>query len=48
MTERTIQFIRTKLRLPLTRPGFELVLPHISPPAQSALYNAERFLALMV
>ena len=33
---------------PLTNHAFDLLLPHISPPAQAALYDAERFLALMV
>lgn len=33
---------------PLTNHAFDLLLPHISPPAQAALYYLERFLALMV
>lgn len=33
--------------LPLTNHGFDLLFPQISPPAQSALYHLERFLALM-
>ena len=28
--------------------GFDLLLPQLSPPAQSALYDVDRFLALMV
>ena len=32
---------------PLTNHAFDLLLPQISPPAQAALYYAERFLALM-
>ncbi|MDJ0756862.1 MAG: alpha/beta hydrolase [Ardenticatenaceae bacterium] len=33
---------------PLTNHGFDLAFPQISPPAQSAFYYLERFLALMV
>ena len=33
---------------PLTNHAFDLLFPQISPPAQSALYYLERFLALMV
>jgi acetyl esterase/lipase len=33
---------------PLTNHAFDLVLPQASPPAQTALYYLERFLALMV
>jgi acetyl esterase/lipase len=33
---------------PLTNHGFDLVLPQVSPPAHAALYDLERFLALMV
>lgn len=33
---------------PLTNHAFDLVLPQVSPPAQTALYDLERFLALMV
>ncbi len=33
---------------PWTEHGFDLLLPQISPPAQSALYDVDRFLALMV
>ena len=32
---------------PLTNHAFDLLLPQISPPAQAALYDLERFLALM-
>jgi acetyl esterase/lipase len=32
---------------PLTNHAFDLLLPQVSPPAQAALYYAERFLALM-
>lgn len=32
---------------PLTQHAFDLVLPQVSPPAQAALYEWERFLALM-
>jgi acetyl esterase/lipase len=34
--------------LPWTAHGFDLLVPHISPPAQSALYDVDRFLALML
>ncbi len=33
---------------PRTQHAFDLMLPQISPPAQAALYEAERFLALLV
>ena len=33
---------------PWTEHAFDLLLPQISPPAQSALYDVDRFLALMV
>ncbi len=33
---------------PWTNHGFDLLLPQISPPTQSALYDVDRFLALMV
>jgi len=33
---------------PWTDHAFDLYLPHISPPAQSALYDVDRFLALLV
>jgi acetyl esterase/lipase len=33
---------------PWTDHGFDLLLPQISPPAQSALYDVDRFLALML
>jgi len=33
---------------PWTEHGFDLLLPQISPPAQSALYDVDRFLALLV
>jgi len=33
---------------PWTEHGFDLLLPQLSPPAQSALYNVDRFLALML
>jgi len=32
---------------PWTDHGFDLLLPKLSPPAQSALYDVDRFLALM-
>jgi acetyl esterase/lipase len=32
---------------PWTNHGFDLLLPQTSPPAQSALYDADRFLALL-
>ena len=32
---------------PLTQHAFDLVLPQVSPPAQAALYEVERFLALV-
>jgi acetyl esterase/lipase len=34
--------------LPWTDHAFDLILPQISPPAQSALYDVDRFLALLV
>ena len=33
--------------LPHTEHGFDLMLPAYAPPAQAALYDVERFLALM-
>jgi acetyl esterase/lipase len=36
-----------KVVYPWTEHGFDLLLPQISPPAQSALYDVDRFLALM-
>ncbi len=33
---------------PWTAHGFDLLFPHTSPPTQSALYDVDRFLALMV
>ena len=33
---------------PMTDHAFDLLLPQVSPPAQAALYNVERFLALML
>jgi acetyl esterase/lipase len=33
---------------PWTDHGFDLLLPQLSPPAQSALYDVDRFLALLV
>ncbi len=33
---------------PWTQHGFDLLFPQINPPAQSALYDVDRFLALMV
>jgi acetyl esterase/lipase len=36
------------LELPQTEHAFDLLLPRTSPPAQAALYDLERFLALMV
>ena len=33
--------------LPETSHGFDLILPRVSPAAQAALYDLERFLALM-
>jgi acetyl esterase/lipase len=32
---------------PWTQHGFDLLLPQVSPPAQAALYEVERFLALV-
>ena len=32
---------------PLTQHAFDLLLPQVSPPAQAALYEVERFLALI-
>jgi hypothetical protein len=32
---------------PQTEHAFDLILPQISPPAQAALYETERFLALL-
>lgn len=34
--------------LPWTDHIFDLILPQVSPPAQSALYDADRFLALLL
>jgi len=34
--------------LPMTNHGFDLLFPQISPPAQSALYDVDRFLALLL
>jgi acetyl esterase/lipase len=34
--------------LPWTNHAFDLLLPQISPPAQSALYNVDRFLAILL
>lgn len=34
--------------LPWTEHGFDLMFPQISPPAQSALYDVDRFLAIML
>ena len=34
--------------LPWTEHGFDLMFPQISPPAQSALYDVDRFLAILV
>jgi len=36
------------IHYPLTNHAFDLVFPQVSPPAQAALYDLERFLALMV
>jgi acetyl esterase/lipase len=33
---------------PWTDHVFDLIFPHISPPAQSALYDVDRFLALLL
>ena len=33
---------------PWTNHAFDLLLPQISPPAQSALYDVDRFLALLL
>ena len=33
---------------PMTKHAFDLILPQVSPAAQSAIYYLERFLALMV
>jgi len=33
---------------PMTNHAFDLLLPQISPPAQSALYDVDRFLALLL
>ncbi|MCL5256941.1 MAG: alpha/beta hydrolase fold domain-containing protein, partial [Chloroflexi bacterium] len=35
------------IEYPQTEHAFDLILPKISPPAQAALYEVERFLALM-
>ncbi len=35
------------LVLPWTAHGFDLVFPRISPPAQSAIYDIDRFLAVI-
>jgi hypothetical protein len=32
----------------MTEDGFDLLLPQISSPAQSALYDVDRFLAILV
>jgi acetyl esterase/lipase len=32
---------------PQTEHGFDLIFPQVSPPAQAALYETERFLALL-
>ncbi len=37
-----------KVIYPWTEHGFDLLLPQISPPAQSALYDVDRFLGLML
>jgi acetyl esterase/lipase len=37
-----------KVIFPWTDHAFDLLLPHTSPPAQSALYDVDRFLALLV
>ncbi|MFC1879404.1 prolyl oligopeptidase family serine peptidase [Chloroflexota bacterium] len=37
-----------KVIFPWTNHIFDMILPHISPPAQSALYDVDRFLALLV
>jgi acetyl esterase/lipase len=34
--------------LPGTEHAFDLILPRLSPPAQSALYDFDRFLALLL
>ena len=36
------------LVFPYTNHGFDLLFPQISPPAQSALYDVDRFLALLL
>lgn len=36
------------VELPQTEHAFDMLLPHISPPAHSALYDLDRFLGLMV
>jgi acetyl esterase/lipase len=36
------------LELPATEHAFDLLVPRFSPPAQAALYEVERFLALMI
>ncbi len=35
------------IEYPLTQHAFDLLLPHLSPPAQAALYEVERFLAVV-
>ena len=37
-----------KVVFPWTEHGFDLLLPQVSPPAQSALYDVDRFLALLL
>jgi len=37
-----------KVVYPWTEHGFDLLLPQLCPPAQSAMYDADRFLALML
>jgi acetyl esterase/lipase len=37
-----------KVVFPWTEHGFDLLLPQMSPPAQSALYDVDRFLALLL
>ena len=36
------------VKFPQTEHGFDLILPRYSPAGQAALYDVERFLALMV
>lgn len=35
------------VEFPRTRPGVDMFLPEVSPAAQAAMYDVERFLALM-